>query len=227
MAIGAARVLGFQFPENFQMPFGSFSITEFWRRWHITLSTWFRDYLFLPLEIATRGAPIPLLRMSVNMTITMLLCGLWHGPSWNYVVWGGVHGAALAVHKIWTTRKPAAPWMNSAAARFIGRALALFLTLGVIVLANVFFRTQSLHDAMTYFARMFSLAHGTRLLSIFIIPGIAAVALAHLLLGKDRDIVQELPQMSVAARILAYSSLLTALVCFAATESAPFIYFKY
>jgi alginate O-acetyltransferase complex protein AlgI len=100
MAIGCARVLGFRFAENFQMPFSALTITEFWRRWHITMSAWFRDYLFLPLEMATRDNPRPLQRMSLNMTATMLLCGLWHGPSWNYVIWGGIHGIALAVHRV-------------------------------------------------------------------------------------------------------------------------------
>ena len=89
MAIGCARILGFKFPENFKMPLSSRSITEFWRRWHITLSFWFRDYLFLPLEIATRSNPYPRLRVSVNMMATMLLVGLWHGPSWNFVIFGG------------------------------------------------------------------------------------------------------------------------------------------
>ena len=104
MAIGCARILGFKFPENFQMPFSAVTITEFWRRWHITMSRWFRDYVFLPLEMATRSRPNATLRLSVNMTSTMLLVGLWHGASWNFVVWGGVHGAALSVHQIWTTR---------------------------------------------------------------------------------------------------------------------------
>jgi alginate O-acetyltransferase complex protein AlgI len=96
MAIGTARMIGYDLPENFRMPYTSSSITEFWRRWHITLSTWLRDYLYIPLGGNRRGH----LRMHVNLMLTMLLGGLWHGASWNFVLWGGLHGFALAVHKL-------------------------------------------------------------------------------------------------------------------------------
>jgi D-alanyl-lipoteichoic acid acyltransferase DltB (MBOAT superfamily) len=227
MAIGCARVLGFRFPENFQFPFSSVSITEFWRRWHITMSTWFRDYLFLPLEMATRDNPMPLLRISINMTITMLLCGLWHGPSWNYVIWGGIHGAALAANRVWTACKPSPGWMQNPVVRFVGNLLARILTLGVVVLALVFFRTPSVADAMTYFGGMFVRHPGDRLMSIYIYPIVALVFLAHLLVNKDRCLALELPQRPVWIRVGVYASLLTVLACLAATEAAPFIYFKY
>jgi alginate O-acetyltransferase complex protein AlgI len=228
MAIGCARVLGFPFGENFQFPFSSVSITEFWRRWHITMSSWFRDYLFLPLEMALRDNPRPLLRMSINMTVTMLLCGLWHGPSWNYVIWGGIHGAALAANRVWAACRPSHDWMKRPAARLLGNLSSRALTLGVVVLALVFFRTPSLADAMTYFGRMFSFGHqGERLLSVYIYPAVAVVFLAHLFINKDRNPARELPQMPVWVRVAAYASLLTVLVCLAATDAAPFIYFKY
>jgi alginate O-acetyltransferase complex protein AlgI len=228
MAIGCARVLGFEFAENFQMPFSSVSITEFWRRWHITMSSWFRDYLFLPLEIATRSNPMPLLRMSLNITLTMLLCGLWHGPSWNYVIYGGVHGVALAGHKVWTSCKPAPAWVKGRAVEFLANLAARGLTLGVVVLSLVFFRTATVADAMTYLSRMFSAGHqGERMFSMYIYPVVGVVFLAHLLINKDRNLALELPRMSVGVRVAAYAFLLTVLVSLGATEGAPFVYFKF
>ena len=97
MGIGVARMLGFELMRNFAYPYVSTSITEFWRRWHISLSTWLRDYLYIPLG-GNRGGE---LKRQRNLMITMLLGGLWHGASWNFVLWGGLHGMALSIHKAW------------------------------------------------------------------------------------------------------------------------------
>jgi len=228
MAIGCGRMLGFRFPENFKMPFSSENITEFWRRWHITLSQWFRDYLFLPLEIATRDNPSPRLRVSLNMMITMLLCGLWHGASWTFVIWGGIHGAALAVHKLWSLKNPLAaqnqrPWFP-----WLWGGVSHVLTMGVVVLSLVFFRAQSVPDAAVFLGRAFSLAHdGTRLISPYILAAVVAVLLVHLAVNKDRNFAEELPRLSLPPRILGYASLLFLLVVLGATDSAPFIYFQF
>jgi alginate O-acetyltransferase complex protein AlgI len=97
IAIGISKIIGFDLPENFNMPYVATSITDFWRRWHITLSTWLRDYLYIPLGGNQKGR----LRTYINLFIVMLLGGLWHGASWNFVFWGGLHGFALAIHKLW------------------------------------------------------------------------------------------------------------------------------
>jgi alginate O-acetyltransferase complex protein AlgI len=228
MAIGCARILGFHFPENFQFPFSSLSISEFWRRWHITLSVWFRDYLFLPLEMATRDNPCQLLRISINVTITFLLCGLWHGPSWNYVIWGGIHGIALATHRIWLSYKPSWNCMKTGLGRLLGEIAARTLTIGVIVLAMVFFRTATLGDAFTFYGRLLGAnSHGDRLSSIFIYPVVVVVILTHFLIQKDRHVALELPQKNPWVRVSVYGTLLAVLACLAASEAAPFIYFKY
>ena len=99
MAIGIALLLGFHFPMNFNSPYKACSITDFWHRWHISLSTWLRDYLYISLGGNRRGK----IRTYVNLIITMLLGGLWHGASWNFVVWGALHGVCLASHKLWIT----------------------------------------------------------------------------------------------------------------------------
>ena len=102
MAIGISRIIGFDLPENFNLPYLSTSIAEFWRRWHITLSSWLRDYLYIPLGGSRRGP----LRTQVNLMITMLLGGLWHGAAWTFVFWGLLHGVGLAVHRAWAARVP-------------------------------------------------------------------------------------------------------------------------
>jgi alginate O-acetyltransferase complex protein AlgI len=98
MAIGAAKILGVDLPANFNMPYLAKSVADFWHRWHISLSTWLRDYLYIPLG----GSRLGPTRTQVNMFITMLLGGLWHGASWNFVLWGALHGVALGVHRAWT-----------------------------------------------------------------------------------------------------------------------------
>jgi alginate O-acetyltransferase complex protein AlgI len=101
IAIGVSKIIGFDLPENFNMPYVATSITEFWRRWHITLSQWLRDYLYIPLGGNRKGP----WRTYLNLFLTMLLGGLWHGASWTFVLWGFLHGVGLAVHKFWLSRK--------------------------------------------------------------------------------------------------------------------------
>jgi alginate O-acetyltransferase complex protein AlgI len=98
MAIGLARIMGYRLPVNFRMPYVSLSIQEFWRRWHITLSNWLRDYLYIALG-GNRLGPV---RTYANLALTMLIGGLWHGASWNFVLWGGLHGSALVVNRLWS-----------------------------------------------------------------------------------------------------------------------------
>ena len=228
MAIGCARVLGFRLPENFRMPYGAVTISEFWRRWHITLSEWFRDYVFLPREMATRHYRSPTLRCAVNLVLTMLLCGLWHGASWSFVFWGGIHGLSMAVHKAWTVWNPLASLLKHRGCRFLWTALSRLLTLSVVVLAWVFFRAESFRGAGVYLVRMLSWSlEGTRLVSPHILASVAAVAFTHLVVAKDRNWPEEMPQKSMLARSLAYTCLVLLLVCLGATDAAPFIYAQF
>src|SRR5262244_329144 len=107
IAIGVAMLLGYRFPQNFTQPYRALSVQDFWRRWHITLSTWLRDYLYIPLG-GNRGTPT---RTSVNLMLTMLLGGLWHGAAWAFVVWGGLHGLYLAAERWVRAHLP--PWRGS------------------------------------------------------------------------------------------------------------------
>lgn len=124
IAIGIALLLGFHFNMNFDSPYKSASITEFWRRWHISLSSWLRDYLYISLGGNRHGK----FRQYLNLIITMFLGGLWHGASWNFVLWGMFHGVALALHKAWmsiTGRKKGNRVMASAV---FSVSLSLFIS---------------------------------------------------------------------------------------------------
>ncbi|MEM6795218.1 MAG: MBOAT family protein [Acidobacteriota bacterium] len=153
MAIGLGLMLGFRFPENFRSPYRARSITEFWRRWHISLSTWLRDYLYIPLGGNRRGR----LRTYVNLGLTMLLGGLWHGAQWQFVVWGGYHGLLLALERALGTGKSGS---SRAAPRALGAARTAF-TFVLVLIGWVFFRAESLPQAATYLGCMFGLVPPT------------------------------------------------------------------
>jgi len=228
MAIGCARMLGVQLPQNFSMPYASSSITEFWRRWHMTLSSWFRDYVFLPLEMSTRNIRRADLRVSMNMIVTMLLCGLWHGASWNFVVWGGIHGAALAVNRVWSV----SDWADRQRAWRVGftvcwDVLSRAATLSVVLVAWVFFRTVSLAEAGQYIVGILTWQDGIHLPSPQILGAIPLVALAHLLLAKDWNWAEAMPQRALAVRVGAYSTLVFLITTLGGTESAPFLYVRF
>lgn len=224
MAIGVARMMGFRFMENFQMPYSAVSITEFWRRWHISLSTWLRDYLYIPLG----GNRLGVSRTYFNLIVTMVLGGLWHGASWNFVFWGALHGGALAIHKAWTAWNPLAGLNENPAFRLVWSVASRVLTLGVVLLGWIFFRAQTWAGAIEYVSRLIAwVSDGTRFLSPYILAAVAAVFLVHLIVPKDRNWAHEIPERSLPVRGLAYATLLFMLVCLGATDSAPFIYFQF
>jgi len=141
MAIGLGQVFGLTLPENFRQPYRAASITEFWRRWHITLSTWFRDYLYIPLGGNRRGA----FRTGLNLVVVFFLCGLWHGAAWTFVVWGLYHGALLLVERSLKIRWGVAP------AGMPGRVLTFLF----VLVGWVFFRSQSVPQALAFLRTMF------------------------------------------------------------------------
>jgi alginate O-acetyltransferase complex protein AlgI len=134
--------------QNFDSPYKSASITEFWRRWHISLSTWLRDYLYIPLGGNRKGPR----RTLVNLMTVMLLGGLWHGASWNFVVWGGIHGSMLALERRLGAAHPSSRWP---------RALSVAATFLVVCVSWVFFRAKTLGQALVYLGSMFGLAATT------------------------------------------------------------------
>ena len=144
MAIGLGLMLGFVFSKNFDSPYLALSITEFWRRWHISLSTWLRDYLYIPLGGSRRGAA----RTYLNLAVVMLLGGLWHGAAWNFVIWGGLHGLLLAAERLRGKTSPY-QWLPKA-----GRRAVTFV---LVLITWVFFRADDLPAALLYLRSMFGL----------------------------------------------------------------------
>ena len=148
MAIGLGLMLGFVFPKNFDSPYLSKSITEFWRRWHISLSTWLRDYLYLPLGGNRKGPA----RTYVNLAVVMLLGGLWHGAAWNFVVWGAMHGAMLGLER---ARGKAAMYDR------LPSSLRMAATFVFVLFTWVFFRASDLTSAVRYLGFMFGVGSPT------------------------------------------------------------------
>lgn len=144
MAIGLGLMLGFMFAKNFDSPYASQSITEFWRRWHISLSTWLRDNLYVPLG-GNRKGPV---RTYVNLMLVMLLGGLWHGAAWNFVLWGAVHGLMLGVER-WAGKRALYQWLP--------RRLKVAITFAIVCCTWVLFRTADLPAAVDYFRSMLGL----------------------------------------------------------------------
>jgi alginate O-acetyltransferase complex protein AlgI len=147
MAIGMGNMMGFRFPENFNQPYRSQSVTEFWRRWHMTLSRWFRDYLYIPLG-GNRAGP---LRTYFNLVIVFFLCGLWHGAAYTFIVWGLFHGLLLVIERILRNRFGFKP------SGLPGWALTLFF----VIVAWVFFRSDTVSGAIRYLAAMFGFGRAT------------------------------------------------------------------
>ncbi len=145
IAIGVALMMGFRLPVNFNSPYKAIHVTDFWRRWHISLSTWLRDYLYIPLGGNRKGE----LRRNINIMITMLLGGLWHGAHLRFIIWGGIHGLALVVHKVWgrVKKKMKQPPRPLREKKVLGRFLSVFFTFHVVTAAWIFFRAQSMRKA--------------------------------------------------------------------------------
>ncbi len=143
MAVGLGRMLGYRLPVNFDAPYRSTSITDFWRRWHMSLSRFLRDYLYVPLGGNRKGEP----RRLFNLMTVMLLGGLWHGAGWTFAAWGGLHGLYLIAARVWSRRFPANPGR-------LGRAAAWLVTLLAVVVAWVFFRARSFDGAGRMLASM-------------------------------------------------------------------------
>ena len=140
MAIGLGRMLGFTFLENFNYPYISRSITEFWRRWHMSLSSWFRDYLYISLGGNRKGRP----RTLINLLVVFLLCGLWHGAAWNFMAWGLFHGSFLVFERLAKGR-----------ANFIPNAVKHGYALLVVLVGWVLFRSPTLDGAISYTGTLF------------------------------------------------------------------------
>jgi alginate O-acetyltransferase complex protein AlgI len=219
MAIGIAALLGYRFPRNFDRPYRSASLQEFWRRWHISLSRWLRDYLYIDALGGNRGGKFRVYR---NLMITMLLGGLWHGAAWTFVIWGGLHGAALAVERLWSR-------LPQTAAIVLPRWVRIALTFHVVVLGWIFFRAASFGDALAYLGGIVAPAQDsattvTPLVLLLILVGLAIHALPWDAMTRAAQRIRTMPAPLVATGLTALMLVVDAMRY---EGIAPFIYFRF
>ena len=215
VAIGSALLFGYRLPENFNAPYLAHSLQDFWHRWHISLSTWLRDYLYVPLGGSRKGR----IRTYVNLMITMLLGGLWHGASWNFVIWGGLHGGGLAVTRMWQRGRP------SGEGSLLGGLVATFLTFQFVCFAWVFFRAPTFGHATLLLGRI---ARGTEGMAN-VSPRVALVLAAGMIMhGVPTSWTDRLRERFVRTPALAQGVLLAlaayALHLTAGAKAEPFVY---
>ena len=219
MAIATAGLLGYKFPPSFNSPYLSRDIQIFWRRWHISLSSWLRDYLYIPLGGNRRGN----MRRDVNLMTTMLLGGLWHGASFNFVIWGGLHGAALAIERVWNNRVAARfPKMGAA-----GMILGVALTYYFVNFAWIFFRAATLAEAVEIAKVYLTLqSAGTQSLPDIVWPLMIGLAAIHYLANRYRleDLFRSLRPVPLA---LAIGTAAAFAIAFTPTGYRPFVYFQF
>ena len=218
MAIGIAALLGYRFPRNFDQPYRAASLQEFWRRWHISLSSWLRDYLYVPLG----GNRAGLAGTCVNLMITMLLGGIWHGAAWTFVAWGALHGIALCIERVWWSaiRRPHWPRMP--------QTLGVIITFNIVTLSWILFRSDSFTAALTYLQGFGRWSQPATMLSPFvmalIIGGLAMHCLPARAIERVAAAMQRLPSPAVG---LALGLVLLLIEAIRPAGIAPFIYFQF
>lgn len=234
MAIGLGRIFGFRYHENFNYPYISQSITDFWRRWHISLSTWFRDYLYIPLGGNRHGT----MRTYYNLIITFLLCGFWHGANWTFIIWGLYHGFFLVVERM--TR--GSSWLT------LWRPFRHIAALAVIIIGWVIFRAETIHHAFVFLKAMFGVTHNQSYFSAWLymdakyllsctVSIIAVTPLCKIVMSQIRSSVAYLSLQALSTRfdalvgagqvfILAIILFLSILQMSTASYT-PFIYFRF
>ncbi|MCB1202738.1 MAG: MBOAT family protein [Verrucomicrobiae bacterium] len=221
MAIGIGMMLGFRFPENFRNPYRSTSITEFWQRWHMTMSSFFRDYLYIPLG-GNRGGR---LRTLCNLVLTMLLAGLWHGAGWTFVAWGGLHGLLLVIHRLWQKSRHVSVQNPG----LLIRSGATLLTLLSVMAGWVLFRSDTLEASWNMYRGLAGL-NGFNGLSLFF-ARVDAVFLIVLTIGIlavvfEGRMIRWIPSTSIR-RLLLLAAFVSAVHEIGGQGYNPFLYFQF
>ena len=223
IAIGIALLMGFRLPVNFRTPYQSGSITEFWRRWHISLSSWLRDYLYISLGGNRKGK----IRTYVNLFLTMLLGGLWHGASWKFVFWGMLHGSALAVERFFKQ------YIRLPKNIFV-RAIQVFLTFHFVIFAWLFFRAKDFSTVMDMLHNIgsirFDMAQFTSIILAYknVMLLMLFGFLWHFIPKKwEQKLLQVFSVLPIVAKALLFGLLFWAIYVTASAETQPFIYFQF
>ncbi len=212
MAIGVAKMLGYRFPVNFRHPYLATSLSDFWHRWHMTLSRWLRDYLYIPLG-GNRGGGWSVYR---NLMITMTLGGLWHGAAWTFVAWGVLHGTGLAVQR----------FASQSLGLRLPKLVGWTLTMIVVLIGWILFRSSDFSAASVYLARMLTLADGIDWFPPLVIGALACLVLEHTAWRTRLRLAMRLPALAWYSPI-ATSIMIWALVLYAPKGFRPFVYFQF
>ncbi|TWT54981.1 Peptidoglycan O-acetyltransferase [Rubripirellula amarantea] len=208
MAIGAAKMLGYRFPVNFRHPYLAISMADFWHRWHMTLSRWLRDYLYIPLG-GSRGGSLATYR---NLMITMTLGGLWHGAAWTFVLWGIWHGLALSVQRVFSIQLP--------------KPLSWLITVGVVLVGWVLFRSPDMQSANAVFSQMAFARPGIHWFPPLAIGAIAIMVAEHLAWRTSLRRAMRLP-IDAWYSPIATAIMLWCIVLYAPESFKPFVYFQF
>ena len=228
MAIGIALLLGFHFNKNFDSPYKSATITEFWRRWHISLSSWLKDYLYISLGGNRKGH----LRTYLNLLLTMLLGGLWHGAAWRFVLWGGWHGASLAVHKWFMAHVPGFKAQGADMPRW-RRIIGIVVTFHVVCFGWIMFRASDLQTARNMLSQIFTDFKPELIPQV--VSGYAAVMglmavgyLLHLMPVRSELWAQRtVTESPLPVKVVTIAVLVWAVMLIKSAEIQPFIYFQF
>jgi alginate O-acetyltransferase complex protein AlgI len=215
IAIGVALLLGFEFPQNFASPYTAVSLQDFWRRWHMTLSRWLRDYLYIPLGGNRKGR----LLTYRNLMLTMLLGGLWHGAAWTFVIWGGIHGVGLSIERLvgWRPHTRAQQWL--------GRVL----TFHVVCFGWIFFRADSFSDAGDVIVRLFTAwGQSSPLVTTSVVLAIAVgIVGQYIRPAAVTGLLHGFGRLPVVAQSACVAVALTVINTLGPVGVAPFIYFRF
>jgi alginate O-acetyltransferase complex protein AlgI len=215
IAIGVAALLGYRFPRNFNQPYRATSLQDFWRRWHMSLSNWLRDYLYVPLG-GGRGGLFATCR---NLMITMLLGGLWHGAAWTFVAWGALHGGVLVIERLWRAVRPGAGWPA-----WVG----LLVTFHVVVLGWILFRAENFQSAAVYLTSLFTHWQAPTLVTPLVVTLVIAGLAIHALPPRAGEgaaaLLARLPSPAVA---LIFGGVVLVIEAIRPEGIAPFIYFAF
>ena len=227
MAIGGARVLGHDLRPNFRTPYLATSISDFWRRWHISLSTWFRDYVYIPLG----GGRGPMRTVIIAVMATFLVSGLWHGANWTFVLWGAFHGLCLLGAR---ARRGLFGRLSKerAAHRFV-RGLSIVATFHIVLVGWILFRAASVGDAWTILAKILSAAPGlaptyagTPAILTLLTGALVVLLISELLAGRE-SVHRRLGALPIWCRSLGWVAFLVATIVVGAFDSQDFIYFQF
>ena len=212
MAIGMARMFGFHFKENFDHPYTSSSVKEFWRRWHISLSTWFKEYVYIPLGGNRKGK----LRSVINKLIVFFLCGLWHGAAWTFVVWGLIHGLFLLLEEYLPINK-------------LPKTIGIIYTLFVITIAFVLFRAENFSQAALIVAQMFTGFHFETVCMQVFMENLTPVFIITFICGivASTNIASKININTNLSYVLSFALLFLCICSLSTGSYNPFIYFRF